>query len=424
MKKVFFKTMMVAVLAGSAMSSCVNEVEDLYNPEYMAKMQQYEAQWRIKFGRIDPNEDWGFGADASSEPKAMTRGWANAGANMWGGFVEVPAPLTEEQKAMITNWFETNQKPQGISVNWSEFFAQQVSSNDYGKKFMSYLTVGTEDVHMNNFNGGDCDLNQQIWGGELSNPNDQNSKVFHADRIQFVQSEETSRFGYKCTLEENSSMYYDKYVIVPGEDIDASLAGMFFLGYDFVSNGNTAEKQIAADGYYSDWIIKITPAIYKNAKRIICEDLGSIGDFDFNDVVFDVVDAGWRWDATANANIREAIVTIHAAGGTLPIYVGGVEVHAALGVDTGVMVNTGASNGVNTVIANYRVRINEGDDVRNIPVVVESSEAGFYTLEAPQGKAPHKICVSTDFKWTSERTNIKDVYTTFPSEGWENVVAE
>lgn len=417
MKKVFFKTMVVAVLAGSAMSSCVKEVEDLYNPEYTAKMQQYETQWRIKFGRIDPNEDWGFGADASSEAKAiMTRGWVNANANMWGDFVEVPEPLTEEQKTMITNWFETNQKPQGISVNWSDFFVQQVSSSDdYGKNHMSYLTVGEADVHINNFNGGDCNPTQ-IWGGKFD-PDNPSSKVLHEDRIQFVQSEKTSRFGYLCTL--NSNMCYDKYVIVPGKDIDASLAGMFFLGYDFV-----ADKQIAADGYYSDWIIKITPAIYKNAKRIICEDLGSIGDFDFNDVVFDVVDAGSRWDATANANVREAIVTIHAAGGTLPIYVGGVEVHAALGVDTGVMVNTGAYNGVNAAIANYRVRINDGDDVKNIPVVVESSDAGFYTLEAPQGKAPHKICVGTDFKWTSERTNIKDVYTTFPSEGWENVVAE
>lgn len=53
------------------------------------------------------------------------------------------------------------------------------------------------------------------------------------------------------------------------------------------------------DGYYSNWIIKISPATlapdptpdpvppYK-VTRVMCEDLGNSHDFDFNDVVFDV----------------------------------------------------------------------------------------------------------------------------------------
>lgn len=393
MKKVFFKTMMVAVLAGSAMSSCVNEVEDLYNPEYMAKMQQYEAQWRIKFGRIDPNEDWGFGA-ASSEVKATTR-TAIKETHTWAEkALVIPVDVTETEIKKVNEYLANTENVVPVSyLNLSDFWVQQVSCTEDGKNYLNQL-------HVVNASG----VAEYVLDSNVG-----------TTKTVYMEASGTSSFY--CHSSYDNEIIND-YIIFLYE-------GSYYVGFELYDEKNdNGIKSVGGDGIYNDWVIKLTPAKHQNAKRIICEDLGSIGDFDFNDVVFDVVDAGWRWDATANANIREAIVTIHAAGGTLPIYVGGVEAHAALGIDAGVMVNTGASNGVNVAIANFRVRINEGDDVRNIPVVVESSEAGFYTLEAPQGKAPHKICVSTDFKWTSERTNIKDVYTTFPSEGWENVVAE
>ena len=410
MKKVFFKTMMAAVLAGAAMSSCVNEVEDLYNPEYIAKKQQYETQWRIKFGRIDQNEDWGFGTGVSDEAKAVTRG-TNTNSNMWAEDVIVPADISDTEVEKVLSVFSKPIDPTLVrKLNFSDFFVQHV----YGEE-MNYTTVPNEKgethelkVKLNKLSTGYNNADGSVSYDEINN--------FNASLgdIMLMQKSGTVGFAYS-NPNDGGVLYTDDYVIV---EID----GQYYVGIDY--SCDAANLQVEANGIYNDWIVKIVPVEYIDTKRIICEDLGSIGDFDFNDVVFDVADAGWRWDATANANIREAIVTIHAAGGTLPIFVGGVEVHAALGVDTGVMVNTGASNGVNAVISNYRVKINEGDDVRNIPVVVESSEAGFYTLEAPQGKAPHKICVSTDFKWTPERTNIKDVYTTFPSEGWETVVAE
>ena len=66
--------------------------------------------------------------------------------------------------------------------------------------------------------------------------------------------------------------------------------------------------------------------------RIMAEDLSAseASDFDFNDVVFDVV---WKSDS-------EAEIILQAAGGTLPLTVNGVEVHGAFEVETNVMVNT------------------------------------------------------------------------------------
>ena len=60
---------------------------------------------------------------------------------------------------------------------------------------------------------------------------------------------------------------------------------MFGLDFECYMNQNTPP-----DGDYSDWIVRIVPAKYIKAQRIMAEDLTiSGGDFDFNDVVFDAV---------------------------------------------------------------------------------------------------------------------------------------
>ena len=72
-----------------------------------------------------------------------------------------------------------------------------------------------------------------------------------------------------------------------------------------------------------------------NVVRVIAEDLtwgSENGDFDFNDVVFDV--------KLINNNTQVQI-TLKAAGGTLPLYVAKQEVHDAYGVSRTTMVNTG-----------------------------------------------------------------------------------
>lgn len=388
MKKVFFKTMMAAVLAGAAMSSCVNEVEDLYNPEYIAKKQQYETQWRIKFGRIDPNEDWGFGTGVSDEAKAVTRTvyketheWANLG-------VIPPAEVSTEEMEAINNHLKNADNIKTVPyINFSDYWIQQVLCTEDGKNYLNQLHVVSA-------------------SGKEDNALDSNR-----GETKTVYMAAVGTSGFYCTSSFSNKRMEDYIVFV--------YEGSYYVGFELYDKKSENES-VGGDGIYNDWVIKLTPTNYTSAKRIICEDLGSIGDFDFNDVVFDVADAGLRWDAETGTNVREAVVTVHAAGGTLPIYVGGVEVHAALGVNSGVMANTGAPNGVDVPIASYRVRINDGYDVTSIPVTVESAEAGFYTLEAPTGKAPQKICVGSGFQWTTERTNIKDAYTTFPADGWEN----
>lgn len=189
------------------------------------------------------------------------------------------------------------------------------------------------------------------------------------------------------------------------------------------------------DYVFSDWIVTLSPAHeftpsgnddpYPNATslRVMAEDLSATekSDFDFNDVVFDVV----RIDDT------HADIILQAAGGTLPLRinstngVGGWEVHDAFDVAQNVMVNTNAQAKNLTGETRNPVYLTkmtgyapiEGDftaanfcqTVRDIRVEVQKSGV-WMPLEAKRGVACCKFGTDPRNKWVPERENIDDYY--------------
>ena len=153
--------------------------------------------------------------------------------------------------------------------------------------------------------------------------------------------------------------------------------------------------------------------------RIIAEDLSASegSDFDFNDVVFDVQ---MNWPAEGKHTI-----TLLAAGGTLPLTIAGVEVHAKFGVSTNKMVNTESwteqRDPVTFVIEGKYANANE------IEVRVQKG-SDWPLLTAPIGKAASKIAVSTDYEWVKELQDITNAYGQFdtyvttgkPAKWWES----
>ena len=404
MKKVFFKTVMVAALFGTTMSSCVNEIEDLYNPSYNAKkMQQYETQWKVQFGTIDPEHRWGF-FDESSE--VITRG-ANTESNMWDDYIVVPDNPTDEEIAAVVEIFsQPIDKSMCKQVNWSDFWVQHVyqGNNSYiTEPDMNGATQVVQNVKLDQLRTAYYEGNGELVYEHVNNFNASSGS------LMLMQNSGTVAFAYD-NPKHSGITYYD-YVL-------QEVNGQYYVGFDFSCNEpNTIVK---ADGIYNDWIVKIIPSEYKAAKRVICEDLGLIGDFDFNYIVFD---AYIVW----TVNGQEAVISVKAAGGTLPIYIGGVEIHEAMGVGTDMMVNTGTANGVNVPAAIFRIPVNSGN-VADIEIMVNNE----VVLEAPQGDAPQKICVPTTFRWCIERTNIKDAYPAFvnwshdqnSSTDWYNIPAD
>lgn len=310
--------------------------------------------------------------------------------------------------------------------------------------------------------------------GTVDNPNqmveDYNHHKNHQDQIMLLQSVDTQMFGWYQS--DASLEIVDHYRLVSGDVIQAwdnsttasngesaDVSGMMFVGFDYEGNlaqtsrvldngkyiwggnanmaafreatdadpaeskayfqGHTGEndKQYVlgcADGYFSDWIVRITKAVKKDIPTpphnyTICvigedltvggadeEDLGA--DFDFNDVVFDV-----------SLEATETWVRLKAAGGTLPLTIDGIEVHGKFGVDTNVMVNTGA--GPQKDYVEFKLN-NVYTDAKDIPVIVTKGGRPV-ELTAVQGKPASKIGVKTDYVWCGERVGVVSQYPLF-----------
>lgn len=385
MKNVFFKMMVVGMTSGMFVG-CADDIEDLYDPAYAKMKQQYQSQWEQQFGKIDPNHTWGFTSDAS-EAKAMTRG-ANTNSNEWANYVTVPEAVSEaEVEAVLAVFNNPIDKSASKQVNWSDFWVQHVYQGSN-----SYVAEPDQNGHSQTLQNVLLDQLQTAYYNENGELVYEHVNNFNASSGSVMLMQNSGTVGFSFNNPKDSGKPYYDYVIM---EVD----GEYYVGFDF--SCNDVNQTVKADGIYNDWIVKIVPAEYKNAKRIVCEDLGTIGDFDFNDVVFDAY----------MVNENEAVVTVLAAGGTLPIYVGDVEIHAAMGVETDQMTNTGG-NSVVAPVANFRVATTS---IKDIPVRVLGNEAA-YVLQATEGQAPQKICVPSTFKWCVERANIKDAYPAF--EAW------
>lgn len=158
--------------------------------------------------------------------------------------------------------------------------------------------------------------------------------------------------------------------------------------------------------------------------RIIAEDLtinDVNADFDFNDVVFDVI-----WNKTQN----KVSVKLLAAGGELTLYVGGT----AAGVEGVQPVNSlfqlanpdktiGEKDMLNTAPGRhneYKPYTYELDNTwwsgSNIHTIAQSiyvrvmKGGELITLTAEKGRAASKIAVGTDYDWCDERQDIDTKY--------------
>lgn len=409
MKKILF----VGITA-LAMASCTH---DDYAP--VSKQEQYQAVFEKEFGAVNPNVNWGFTPQQvftfDKDGKLIGTRAANPNSNQWADYLTVPTKLTDAQKEVVRKWFQNNPNPQGQKVNWSDFFVEQVykggkktegsktletydilrndvstGSKVTGSNHMDWLACGSKKDHVYNFNGADGD-------------------------IMYMYDSSTDCFGFH---ESYGDKYYDdSYVLISGDQIDPSVAGMYFVGFDYKTakydNGNL---EVRPDEYYSDWIVRIAPALSApgKAKRVMVEDLfdsdlkyAKTSDWDFNDAVFDV-----RFENVNNQNY--AVITLHAAGGTKYLTIGGegdkgVEVHKALGVETGTMVNTVKDQGVTRPVAIFRIPVAANVDNANlIPVYV-----GSQILEAKKGKVTQKLCAPTSTRWMQERKEFRLTYDKF-----------
>ncbi len=436
MKKLFLMGFVALGLA-----SCVSDKE--VAPQ--TQDQKYAAAFEnLVGGKVNPNVNWGFNDqqvavfDANHKFIGMRGSYPNN--NEWGMTMYVPTEMTPAQKAKVKKFFEENELHKGISVNWSDFFVHQVSQTEKGK-YMNYLYCGEHDLaikdHVYNFNGGSSTDKKNVGVEPMDEHNAR--QVDYYDGIQLVQNSSTAFFAFHNSYDD--TYYEDNFIMIDGATIDErypeepSVAGMFFVGFDYEHNKtkmgeNDIEKR---DYYFNDWVIRVSPGFYRNSQRIMVEDLIATNlsqldksDWDFNDAVFDVAFlTTTEWDPSVGewggnvTTINETIITLWAAGGTKSLTVGGKEVHELFGQPISKMINTNANGGIDglqPVI--FRVSNPAAPNANLIPVYVGSTE-----LKAEEGKAPQKVEVSNTTKWMKERVIITEGYAKFAEYATENTPA-
>ena len=144
--------------------------------------------------------------------------------------------------------------------------------------------------------------------------------------------------------------------------------------------------------------------------RVIAEDLSAsyAGDFDFNDVVFDIV----------KTEGNRTTLRLICAGGVLPLRVMGIEVHGLFGETTPnasgtyQMYNTGAGPTVDPVEFEINGVYSTPEQIKDILIQVYKNGT-WMELRATAGEAACKILVDDTFVPVPERKNIANEHKRF-----------
>ena len=343
--------------------------------------------------------------------------------------------LTDAEVADVYAEFSKEWTGSNPQIDWDTYFVQQV-----WKGIATYTGTKQDGTKVSGIVGGDhmdylvCD-GGAVDGNHFYNFNYSDYQLGRKGMMLIVDGN-TTNFGYHSSMD--NSDWYNHFRLV-------ELHGNYYVGFDFESNGSD-EGKIERDNIYNDWIIKIIPGNGEkshNWHRIMCEDLGSTDDYDFNDLVYDVYFTGTNNKYTAH-------IKVLASGGTLPIYIGtynevpGREAHQILQNGNAAKmserlyqpVNVSAGVTADPVEITFEMKDSQGNwltgdagtDPDNIPILVTSSDNSrqtaankntFVLPTAGTSVTPQKICIdgnlvdATKVKWMKERQQIEDSYQNF-----------
>ena len=281
MKK-YLMTGIAALALCVGFTSCSHDLESLSQEEIdqlQAKkiVEKYNQAFIATFGQPAKNQNWGFGPSAGTRTRAIDPSKPqkeDARGNMWCLEWKVPDPLTEGQKLRVQKYFQYNQYPGGTTdPDLVNFFVQQVydghddpltdhdktmvndtlkySEEQYlaadGENYinsgehMDKLTAGSNNIHINNFNNGNCGAYDNVKDGhtyqtgytpyteetaeaagktwEDAQTENFNHLATHPDQIMLMLNTKTDCFGY---WNSNGSVgHNDRYRLVSAAVIDA-----------------------------------------------------------------------------------------------------------------------------------------------------------------------------------------------------------
>lgn len=439
------KNLILTMFAVLAFVSCGHDTIETGNYQ-QAKQETFVADFNKAFGvtpEVYANHQWGMNTVPLVE-RAVTRG-VNANGNQWEGQgYDIPADISQaELNAVLAVFNKKGEASYTSLVDWDEYFVQQVykgvatyknhaGGTVTGSQHMDWLCTVTDkkaevvcwwpyeerivqvdeyDDHINNFNNGNAGGN---WTSEASGK--------AVKQMMLMVNTDSYKFGFKSS-EDNGHVFYNfrmEYIAPYG----------YFVGFDFEANGQNPNEKVDRDYIYNDWIVKIVPGKGTTPPepdvervRVMCEDLGTDkSDFDYNDIVFDI-----KFIKEGSTYIADILV--QAAGGTLPLTIGGQEVHNLFAeannnemISTSTMINTHATVGdhidgldpveltVTLPGSNYATA---WDAINDLPIIVLNQNGIPVQLTVNPGSPAEMIAVPVTTAWSNERVSIRSKYPAF-----------
>ena len=389
---------MAMLLASVAFVSCSKT--DLFeeNKSYLSEQEksEYRTNYVQKFGEIDPNQSWDF---CTSSTQSNTR----AGESLSWGRLD---PIND----WLTRWAANDKAKVIAAINNAEV-----------KTFNPYLAVDLYPAYSYVANDNNYDFYRLAvcYNNITENIYRQGVGVlFEALNKGWNTLGRLGREINSKSLTTASNVYWALYptdinFLGTEKVVGGTVEDYKIDSYkEFTVNGRTYWGfRVGKNGSYSDLIcmVRNIDPVRPIAKRYMIEDLGSKKDFDFNDIVVDVIQA---IDGSQKAIIR-------AMGGTInfTLKIGKTEWSKetqgkAAGYDVETMYNT--ENPVwDDALVEFPV---EGWDpsTNNITVTVESvsNEDVIITIPFPRvGEVPMIIALDTFVDWQKEKQ-------TLPTDWW------
>ena len=267
----------IAALALSAgFTSCSHDVDPLSQDEInqietQKILQNYEQAFVKHFGQPAANQTWGFGAS-----KARTRSY-NVQGNLWhtegdGGFnLKYDAPVTTEEKNLVFNYVNNSNQVETVDqISFTKYWVSQIwngnsDANANGEKAPTSTSYRNQNGTTTEIIGGaqmdKLEIKETADGGWIhcNNFNSANNNDWKEDgeggRTLMIES---GTYSFRYTNSQ-SSYLSEKYIIVPGAKIDPSLAGFYYVCFDFERGLTETEKaQETSYGTCSKWISQAT----------------------------------------------------------------------------------------------------------------------------------------------------------------------
>jgi len=415
MKKMMSTKGMMILAVGIAMASCSKTDVFEQNQTNLSEQQkaEYVSNYVAKYGQPDANQSWDFAAAAPNASKTR------AGETMVCNETRLPKFFYEH---VVTDGGKFAKEIAKAEVkNWNPFVSVWLvpcAIHTTNKELQFGLSVFYNGQVTNIANGLRTEDN--VWAYNLDPLYDLfTDAVFSRGRNVDTRGLVTAENAYWTAYSYN---YKWTWGFLWGEWEEAGFKSFEIKTYKEITvNGRTYWCfDCTNDGDYSNLVcLAVDPVGIEDQpqpiqKRYLVEDLGSKDDFDFNDIVFDVID---------DNGSQECIV--RAMGGTIDftLQIGDTEwIKSVEGVKAGynvkTMYNTQGTIEYDKVLARFPVT-GWNPETNNIKVKVKSGASENVIIEIPfpkKGDVPMILAFPAVTNWQAERESLPEGWYTIPEE--------